>query len=83
MRHLHPALKMLIGMLMAFSGALAGLFLPALIGRAAGYGSGSYEDYLFMWMVSIPAGIAVALMFAWRKLRSAPKRFETFDTDDG
>lgn len=83
MRHLHPALKMLIGMLMAFSGALAGLFLPALIGRAAGYGSGSYEDYLFMWMVSIPVGIFVALVFAWRTLRSAPERLETFDTDDG
>ena len=82
MRHLHPVLKVLIGMLMAFSGALAGLFLPALIGRAAGYGSGSYEDYLFMWMVSIPAGVSLALVFAWRKLRSAPDRFETFDTDE-
>ena len=82
MRHLNPVLKVLIGMLMAFSGALAGLCLPVLIGRAAGYGSGSYEDYLFMWMVSIPAGISVAVVFAWRKLSSASERFELFDTDD-
>ena len=74
---------MLIGMLMALSGALAGLFLPALIGRAADYGNGSYyEDYLFTWRVSIPVGIFVALVFAWRKLKSAPERFESFDTDE-
>ena len=56
-------------MLFLLGGAVGGMFLPALIGKVVGYGTGSYEDYFFIWMVTVPAAALLSAVFAWRTLR--------------
>ena len=44
-------------------------FLPVFVGQLAGYGTGSYEDYLFIWMATVPAGMLFTGVLAWRMMR--------------
>ncbi len=52
------------------AGAVAGLFLPAFVAKAIGYGTGSYEDLLFIWLLTVPCGAISAAVLVWRRLGS-------------
>ncbi|MCC7075278.1 MAG: hypothetical protein IT383_28455 [Deltaproteobacteria bacterium] len=41
------------------AGLALGLFGPVLVLAALELGSGSYEDVLFLWMVTLPGGAAL------------------------
>ena len=83
MRTLHPAFKLLIGLFVVVCGGVAGLFLPVFVGQLAGYGTGSYEDYLFIWMATVPAGMLFTGVLAWRMMRAESRSFISFGSNDG
>ena len=53
------------------AGICAGVFLPVLIAGVLGYGTGSYEDVMFIWLLTVPGCVALSCTAAWRW--SAPK----------
>lgn len=40
----------------AFLGGALGLYGPVLIARVLSLGSGSYEEFLVVWLISVPSG---------------------------
>ena len=64
----HPVIRFLT-MIAAFAaGGAAGLFLPVFVAKAIGYGTGSYEDVLFVWCLTVPGGAILASVIVWRRL---------------
>ena len=55
----------------AVAGAVVGLFAPALVFKLLGIGTGSYEDVMFLWLLTVPGGLALApgLARGWRHAR--------------
>lgn len=51
-------------------GGFIGFMGPALIAQLIGYGTGSYEDVMFIWLFSVP-GMAfvtpLTFWYAWKK----------------
>lgn len=69
MQSIYARLLLTVG---AFAvGGLAGLFLPALLAQLFDYGTGSYEDVLFIWFLTVPGGAALAATLVWRGTRPA------------
>jgi hypothetical protein len=65
---LHPAIRFLSVIAAFAAGGVAGLFLPVFVAKAIGYGTGSYEDVLFVWGVTVPGGAILASVMVWRRL---------------
>lgn len=51
------ALALLLILLGAALGFGGGLFGPVLVLKVVGYGSGSYEDVLPIWLLTLPGGM--------------------------
>ncbi len=64
-------LRILITIVAFAVGGLAGLFLPVFAAQLVEYGTGSYEDVLFIWFLTVPGGALLAATLAWRRSRPA------------
>ena len=60
--------RLTLSLIASVAGLIAGFYLPAIIAHAIGYGTGSYEDVLFIWMGTVPVGALLAGFLTWRKL---------------
>lgn len=71
-------LRWLAALLGAAFGILLGLFGPVLVLVALGSGSGSYEDVLPLWLLTLPLGAGLGgwgghrLGAAWERRRGPP-----------
>ncbi|MEE2828181.1 MAG: hypothetical protein VX498_03250 [Myxococcota bacterium] len=64
-------LRCLIVVVAAVTGAIAGLFIPAMIASRI-FDLNSYEEVLFWWLLTVPASSALAALGTWRMIRPPP-----------
>ena len=70
----HSVVTLLLALVGAFLGAALGLFLPALVLVLTIEGGGSYEDVLFIWVATLPVGLALGAWCGYRLGRSLERR---------
>ncbi len=61
-------LRHLIVAVAAVIGAIAGLFIPAVIASRV-FDLNSYEDVLFLWLITVPVCSALTAGATWKMVR--------------
>lgn len=54
----------------AFLGSALGVWAPVLIFRVLSLGSGSYEEFLVIWLFSVPTGFITGVWGSRRLMRN-------------